>query len=187
MDAVEEIAEESTGKENQEREKNRYIMTEENTQKSCEWKGSITVEASFLLPLIVYLIWNCVFLSFFVYDQCIVMQGSYCSALGAERLVADDSEKKVMLEEKYRETVENRKVMCSISTEKELSDQKIVIDAGINMKAPGGRFFFSNWRSEQHQAVEKFEPVAFIRMCRKAENLIDFWNAGKTERESVGL
>ena len=31
MDAVEEIAEESTGKENQEREKNRYIMTEESS------------------------------------------------------------------------------------------------------------------------------------------------------------
>lgn len=162
-------------------------MTEGNTGKTCEWKGSITVEASFLLPLIIYLVWNCVFLSFFVYDQCIVMQGSYCSALRAERLAADNSEKRAMLEEKYRQTVENRKVMCSINTEKNFSDQRIRIDTGISMKAPGGRFFFSNWGSEQHQMVEKFEPVAFIRMCRKAEKLIDFWNAKKSEKEGAGL
>lgn len=162
-------------------------MAQTHTRKIYELTGSITVEASFLLPLIVYLIWNCIFLSFFVYDQCIVMQGSYCSALRAERLMADDPEKRAVLEEKYRQTVENRKVMCSISTEKELSDQRILMNTGISMKAPGGRFFFSTWGSNQHQVVEKFEPVVFIRMCRKAENIIDFWNAGKTEKEDTGL
>lgn len=162
-------------------------MVEGDKRKACELEGSITMEASFLLPLIVYLIWNCVFLCFFVYDQCIVMQGSYCSALRAERLIADNSEKRAMLEEKYRQTVENRKVMCNIRSQKELSDQRILIDAEINMKAPGGGFFFSNWKSGQHQAVEKFEPVTFIRMCRKAEDVADFWNSKKTEKDGVSL
>lgn len=162
-------------------------MTEGKGRKTCELAGSVTVEASFLLPLIVYLIWNCVFLSFFVYDQCIVMQGSYCSALRAERLAADDSEKRAMLEEKYRRMVENRKVMCRISSEKELSDQRILIDTRINMQAPGGQFFYSSWGSGQRQTVETFEPVSFIRMCRKAENIMDFWNSKKAEKGGGGL
>ncbi len=162
-------------------------MTKKRAQKVCKLTGSITVEASFLLPLIVYLIWNCVFLCFFVYDQCIVMQGSYCSALRAERLIGDDSEKKAVLEEKYRRMVENRKVMCSIDSEKELSGQRILIDTRIRMQAPGGKFFYSGWGSGQRQTVETFEPVSFIRMCRKAENIMDFWTSRKAEKDGGGL
>ena len=64
-------------------------------------KASVTVEASLILPFVIFLIWNILYVSFFVYDQALLTQGSYTTALKAERYVGDLQERSDVAELKY--------------------------------------------------------------------------------------
>lgn len=141
-------------------------------------RGSFTVEASYLLPLIVFLIWNVLYLSFFLYDQSTILQGSYCTALRTERLHGTEEEKRAAAEEKYQDCVRSRIVYGELQEEKTITTGAVTIGTKLTMHAPAGGFLQSSWYGEQLQTAEKWEPVAFIRNCRKAENIWNILQAG---------
>ncbi len=141
------------------------------------FKAGFTIEASYLLPFIMFLIWNILYLSFFLYDQSTVMQGSYCTALRTERMTGNQREKAAAAEEKYDVAVRKKIVCAEIAEEKEITEGSVIIVTKLNMYSPGGYFFQSLWHGEQKQTVEKWQPVTFIRNCRKVENITDFLRA----------
>lgn len=141
-------------------------------------KAGYTVEAAYLLPLIVFLIWNILYLSFFLYDQSAILQGSYCTALRTERFIGTIEEKTEMAEQKYDHSVKEKVVCGSIYDEKDVTQGAITVNTKLNMYAPAGHFFQSLWRGEQRQRAEKWQPVTFIRNCRKTEDILDLLRAG---------
>lgn len=151
----------------------------ENIRKRIKWKGSFTVEAAYILPLIVFLIWNIVYLSFFLYNRSTILQGSYCSALRTERLYGTENEKREEAEEKYQLAVEEKTVCGTLTEEKEITNEKVSVRTKLDMQAPGGLFFWSSWHGEERQTAEKFQPVTFIRNCRKTENIWNLLQTGK--------
>jgi len=142
-------------------------------------KGSFTIEVSYIMPLVIFLIWNILFLSFFLYDKCVLMQGSYCTALRTERFFGKETEKEEEAKEKYRQAVEQKIICGAISGKKEVTSKGITVESELNMQAPGGLFYLSDWQGQEKQTAEVYEPVAFIRKCRKGENLWNYIQAGR--------
>lgn len=136
-------------------------------------RGSVTVEASLLMPFLVWLIWNILYLAFFVYNQSAVLQGNYCTALRTERYCAPVEEKYALSEEKYKAAV-LEKLVCERSTKEiEITEKEIIVTTELTMHAPGGRFYDSIWSGQQRQKADVWKPVTFIRLCRSAENAMD--------------
>lgn len=139
------------------------------------FRGSLTIEMSLLLPLLVFLIWNILYLAFFLYDQSTVLQGNYCTALRTERVYGSEEEKWTVAEEKYHLAV-RKKVVCG-TIEKEIAIAEkggVSVKTELKMRAPAAGFYDSVWQGVQMQEAEKWQPVTFIRNCRKAEDVLDF-------------
>lgn len=144
-------------------------------------KGSLTVEASYLLPILILLIWNILFLSFFVYDQTVMTQGSYCTVLRTQRLTGEQAERLEEGEKKFKEAVAERIVCGRLEHQISMEKESVSIKTKLTMNAPAGLCFQSLWQGGQEQCVEKWEPVNFIRTCRKAENVLEFLQKGNVE------
>ncbi len=136
-------------------------------------RGSVTVEASLLMPFLVWLIWNILYLAFFVYNQSTILQGNYCTALRTERYCASAEERRVLSEEKYKVSVLEKLVCAGSTKEIEITEKEIIVTTELTMHAPGGRFYDSIWSGQQRQKADVWKPVAFIRLCRSAENAMD--------------
>lgn len=136
-------------------------------------RGSVTIEASLILPFLIFLIWNLCYLSFFLYDQNIALQGNYTTALRAERGGSAEAEKYQLAEEKYKRAVGEKLVCAESRKEIEIKEDEITVTTKFSMKAPGGMLFYSGWESDQKMKVKSYEPVAWIRRCRSTENMLE--------------
>lgn len=145
-------------------------------------RGSFTIEASLILPVIIFLICNVLYLSFFLYDQCTVLQGSYCTALRTERMISGEEEKKMDAEEKYRQAVKEKAAAAVLEYEVAISEEGVCVETEFTVQAPGESLFYSVWKGKQEQKADTWEPAAFIRNCRKAENI---WNLIHDNRKST--
>lgn len=141
------------------------------------FQASMTVEASFLLPLIFFLILNILYLSFFIYDQCILMQGCYVTALRMERLECGEEEKQRIADEKFsRSTVKRLASATNVEKQIEITDTQVKVSAAVSTRAPGISFFQSFWQGRQEQTADSWYPKRFIRRCRSAKGLLGLWN-----------
>lgn len=145
-------------------------------------RGSFTIEASLILPVIIFLICNILYLSFFLYDQCTVLQGSYCTALRTERMTGGAAEKKMEAEEKYEQAVKEKVAAAVLEYEIEISEEGVCVETEFTVRAPGESLFYSVWKERQEQKADTWEPASFIRSCRKAENI---WNLIYDNRKFV--
>lgn len=139
------------------------------------------MEAAYLLPMIFFLIWNVLFVSFFVYDQTVMLQGSYCTALRTERMRGTEEEKQKEAEYKFRESVAERVVCGHLEHQLSVTEETVIVKTKLEMNPPGGHYFQGFWQGAQQQSAEKWKPVAFIRDCRKTENILQLLQSGNTE------
>lgn len=142
-------------------------------RKRCRgFEGSYTIELSLLIPFILFLIWNLLFLSFFLYDQSTALQGSYTTALRTERLLGAVGDKQSEAEKKY-ELVVSGKMACGEATpDIEATEKDVRVGTKVSMNAPGVPFYDSLWSGEHIMKADEWKPVKYIRMIRKGEKLI---------------
>ncbi|MCR4705283.1 MAG: pilus assembly protein [Lachnospiraceae bacterium] len=134
-------------------------------------KASVTIEASLILPFAIFLIWNILYVSFFVYDQALLTQGSYTTALKAERHIGDLNEKSGIAEMKYENDVKDRIVIGSVTMKQTVTDEETEVETQLSLTGPGSAFYNSNWGAEQKKRVDGYRPVNFIRNCRQLEKI----------------
>lgn len=139
------------------------------------FRASMTVESSFLLPLIFFLILNILYLSFFIYDQCILMQGCYVTALRLERLECEE-EKQRIADEKFDRSTAKRLACANTERQIEMTDMQVKVSAAASVRAPGISFFQSFWKGRQEQTVDGWYPKRFIRRCRSTKGLLGLWS-----------
>lgn len=138
-----------------------------------ELQGSFIVEASIIVPLIFFLVCHVLFFMIYSYHQSLIFQGNYCTALYTERCYEEDSEKSLIAEEKYEDAIKSRLVWGR--AEKELEVNKYVsVKSVFEMESPALALFWGKWKLDYKQTVSKWEPVEFIRNCRKAEDIMKF-------------
>lgn len=151
-------------------------MKQQMIKNSRSFKGSATVEAALLMPFLIFLIWNILYLAFFLYDQSTSLQGSYCTALRAERHYGTEEEKESLAEKKYELAVRKKLVEATVSHTIELADA-VTVETKTDMRVPTVGFFMNRWHGAQKQRAEKWQPVAFIRNCRRAGDIAELLKA----------
>lgn len=143
------------------------------------FQGTFTIEVSLLMPLLIFLIWNLLYLAFFLYDQSTILQGCYCTALRTERMTGTEEEKSIAAMEKYQWSVRKKAVAAVLKENIKMEQGAVTVETEFSMKAPGGSYFQSIWKGKQTLKADAWEPVAFIRTCRKAENIGNIIQTGK--------
>ncbi len=93
--------------------------------KDCKLQGSMTVEMSFLMPMILFLIMGCILTVFYYHDKNILSGAAYETAVvGSTKAREKDGVKEGELETLFYERVKNKCIMfvcpqVSVNVEKE--------------------------------------------------------------------
>lgn len=144
-----------------------------------ELRGSFTIEAALLMPIILGTIVILIYTSFFLHDRAVIYEGAILLAnkYTNEQNMSDDKIKQNL--EKEINQIINEQVICTrnISTEITVKDKEIIV-------ASTGEFYFPNMyvakavfqKQGFHilvtKTMKRYNPVSFIRNCRKVEKLI---------------
>jgi len=145
-----------------------------------ELKGSYTVEASLLMPLILGTIVILIYTSFFLHDRAVIYEGAILLAnrYTNEQNLSDDRIKEKLLTESN--IMIEKRVLCTrnISTDIKVTNSKIIVNCE-------GDFFFPDmyvakavfqedgFHISTTKTMKRYDPVSFIRNCRKVQKLIN--------------
>lgn len=135
----------------------------------------MTLEATLIMPLVLYICIFIIYMGFYIYDRCIMKQDAYRAALkGSSQYVADNQE---VYNEVYR-SMENLKQDKYIATECNYEitvRERVMVSVKGCIKMPfrgiaqitGG----GEWKIEEKAESRCINPVVFIRLCRDLEQM----------------
>lgn len=155
-----------------------YII--KNLQGKMVAKGSYTIEASFLLPMILTVIVLIIYLSFFLHDRAILNCAAYTSSLRGSQLI-NGEDVYAQVEKCSKSLIENR-LLCTenVNTDIVIQGSDIQVSYAGIIRIPAGALlckYLNNGRTEievkasAHAACQN--AVKFIRQCRVVGNIID--------------
>lgn len=129
-------------------------------------KGSMTVEMSFLMPMIMFLIMGCILAVFYYHDKNVLSGAAYETAVaGSTRMRERDGIDEGELEALYAERTEGKCILfAGSSAQVSVGGKEIVVEA----TAQKGRFMLSVLKKA---AVT--DPEKYIRDRRRMKEVID--------------
>lgn len=138
--------------------------------KKIKMYGYMTIEASAIIPMTVFLIVFIIYLSFYLYNLCLLKQVAYTSALrGSQILTGTDAEIKTYVEAQIEQLIGEKLILVE-SWEKEVS----VSLGNVEVKLYGDMnpLFLNNfglettWDLKSEGLAKRIDPVTFIRLIR---------------------
>lgn len=139
--------------------------------------GYMTVEATLILPMVLYVCISIVYIGFFQYDRCVMKQDAYRAALAGSSIYRENGQ------EVYNASfvmLENIGVQKYIATD---CSQKITVQGRVNVSMKGvvkvpfqgikSLTGVSGWEIKERAQSKCLNPVIFIRMCRQIKNNMD--------------
>ena len=129
-------------------------------------KGSMTVEMSFLMPMIMFLIMGCILAVFYYHDKNVLSGAAYETAVaGSTRMRERDGIDEGELEALYADRTEGKCILfAGSSAQVSVGEKEIVVEA----TAQKGRFMLSVLKKA---AVT--DPEKYIRDRRRMKEVID--------------
>lgn len=149
-------------------------MEKKSDRKSKCAGGYFTVEATLIMPIVLYVCLFIIYTGFFWYDRCLMRQDAYRAALAGSSIYRDDNQKvynKVadtiarLTEDKY--IAADYAVVITVQ-----SKVNVTISGQIAMPFRGLAGLLGKEKWEIMESVESkcINPVIFIRMCRVWED-----------------
>lgn len=145
-----------------------------------ELKGSYTIEAALLMPLILGTIVILIYMSFFLHDRAVICEGDIFLAnkyTNEQNMSNDKIRQKLETESKQ---VVNSQVICTknISTQIIVKDKEISVSSSgefsfPNMYVAKAVFNKQNFNISITKKMKRTKPVSFIRNCRKIEKFLN--------------
>lgn len=144
-------------------------------------KGSLTIEATIIVPLILILIITMIYISFYLYNRCIIAQNSYITALRGSLYKEDVSapeydrnnymkRENSSLNGKKLIGVKNYHFKCMIQ------DKSIIIDTRASIKVPFALLskngFQNEWVIREQKKSKIIKEIDIIRNYRKMQRLV---------------
>lgn len=136
--------------------------------------GYMTLEAALLMPMVLFTVFFIVFTGFFQYDRCIAEQDGKMIVLRASEMRGKDEAAVIRTVLEKGELAGEKKLLFSEGVQKELyiteNSAKIKISGKVRtileglVKGPFDAFSYSG-----EYEVKKYDPVQFIRTCRRLE------------------
>ncbi|MCR5799666.1 MAG: pilus assembly protein [Lachnospiraceae bacterium] len=137
-------------------------------KKSGYKKGYMTVEASVIMPLLVTIILFMVIFCFYLYNNCVVFQDCYISALrGSQIMDSDSSEIKSKVEVYICELLDNQVFEYGKNSDVEVSALSVKVAAKSsvsNMFHSMGIYNKSSMDIDKSGEAARIDPTLIIRM-----------------------
>lgn len=137
--------------------------------------GYMTVEAALIMPIVWFAVFFLIFAGFFQYDRCIAQQDCKVMVMRASDMREKDEATVLRKIVEKGELASRKKLLFSGSVQKDfqMSKNRVRVQIGgrVNtilnslIKETGLKVFA--YVSEYE--TEKYDPVQFIRMCRRIE------------------
>lgn len=137
--------------------------------------GYMTVEAALIMPIVWFAIFFLIFAGFFQYDRCVAQQDCRVMVMRASDMREEDEATVLRKIVEKGELADRKKLLFSGSVQKDfrMSNNKVRmrIEGSVNtilnrlIKETDLRVF--TYASEYE--TEKYDPVRFIRICRRIE------------------
>lgn len=138
-----------------------------------ENKGSFTIEAAVIISFLFFVITGLLFLSFFLYDRCVLERTAAVAALrGSEALWEDNGVRYEKADKAVNDILTDR-LLGADSVEKSIKVSGNQVTVSLFME-------FKGWNFLAEAKKKAINPVIFIRNCRKGSGLIQ---KGKKEEK----
>ena len=145
--------------------------------KKLRLKGSYTVEASFLMPMILTVIVLIIYLAFFLHDRALLQSAAYTSCLRGSQMT-EGEDVYAQVEKSSRELIRNRLLATgSVETDIEIGSDRISVSYRGMLKIPAGTLLSrliapgrENIQVCADATADCFNPVGFVRKCRILES-----------------
>lgn len=143
-----------------------------------KYKGSYTVEAAFIFPLVMSVIVLIIYLSFFIHDRAVMDAASYQAAMRGSLVTANKSDFLSKAEKAGDELLKEALLVTRVSEKNiEMKNNTLTVTYSGIMSIPGGVNFIPGIPSELKMSVKssatRLDPTGFVRSCRIIENLKD--------------
>lgn len=137
--------------------------------------GYMTVEAALLMPIVWFAVFFLIFVGFFQYDRCIAQQDCGVIVMRASDLREKDEAKVLRTVLEKGELASGKKLLFSSSVHKDfhMSENKVrmQIDGSVNtiLNRLVKETNLNAFAYTSEYETEKYDPVRFIRVCRRIE------------------
>lgn len=153
----------------------KYVKKEE-LKKGFVLKGSYTVEASFLLPMILSVIVVLIYLSFYIHDRSVLSSAAYQASLRGSQLISGENVMETVTQSAHQ-LIQNRllgtsevaaDIQCDGSLIKVSYNGKLNIPAGALLcrYMTGGKNYIE---VNAHSEAKTMDAVGFVRKIRIVE------------------
>lgn len=138
----------------------------------------MTLEASFLVTWVVFLMLFLMYLSFYLYDRCVLFQDAYaiCFRGSIQKEMEASDYIAAHMEEQFGKKYFG---VGNVETDVEQSGSAVKVYAGCSVKVPFRSFLTmaerNEWAMTTEVKAQVINPVNIIRKCRMAENMLDKW------------
>lgn len=138
--------------------------------------GYMTLEAALVMPIAWFSLFFMIFAGFYQYDRCIAEQDGKRIVLRASEMRNKDEAAVIRTVMGNSELAGEKKLLFSDAVEKDLqvTKDRVKIKIGGKVKTILDSFVkngnFNVFSYEAEYEVKKYDPVHFIRTCRRIEN-----------------
>lgn len=140
-------------------------------------KGYMSIEASFIMPWVIFIFVFLIYASFYLYDKCVLFQDAYTLCLRASVQKEEGGAMKYInkhMEEKFGSKYFG---VGNIDKSARESGKEIRVMGSCSVKIPFDNFLTfskeSGWKIQTEAKAQIINPTKIIRKCRIAENLIE--------------
>lgn len=157
-----------------------------------EYKGSLTIEASLLFPLIMMVIVICIYAMFFLHDRTVLDESAYEAALRGCEITSEHGDVMSKVRATSDETLEGRLLSTkNVKTDVEITGHDIkvkytgefVVPGGVNL-VPEAGFKELEIRAEGH--CSRREPVSYVKEFRTVINAAEDLGKRSDRRQGDG-
>lgn len=145
-------------------------------RKTCY--GYMTVEASFIVPLVVFIIVWIIYLGYFEYDRCLLFQDNYMLASQTASIIKTREDRTAWLNAHLRSQYGNKYMgIGSVDTSGEVTGAQVRVQSSLTVRHPlayhAGMIPASNWHISDEVHVDHYSFTKRIRLFRSAGRVLD--------------
>ena len=149
----------------------------EHKKRKIVLRGYMSIEASFIMPWVIFLFVFLMYTSFYLYDKCVLFQDSYTVCMRGS-IQKEDGKVLQYVNEHMAEQFGNKYFgVGKVEGKAERSGDEVRVIGTCSVKIPFDNFLtFSNesgWNIQTEAKAQIINPTKIIRKCRMAENIID--------------
>ncbi len=139
----------------------------------------MTLEASLLMPLVWFGLFFAIFTGFFLYDRCIAEQDCKIILLQASNMEEKDGTEIIRRIRERANLADQKKLLFGHSALKDfhVTDKKVEVTIKGNVPTILNHLMknteLSSFAYEAKYETDRYEPVRFIRTCRRLEHYVE--------------